>query len=343
VSSSAAAMGGPDAPHESRAGWLKLLSCEVDPQGDSLALELLLAGQLYKGHLTRVPPADTVPAAAAPEPAAAAQVLAAASAGAGNDDGPTGGGVVEASEAAAVLDFAKQREGMCFLCALPFAKHTEGATPGQTLAQAAAVQTALANNEVGTAAAALAGSADSTGAAVRSEADDGPIAAAAAAAQSQGTQLPPQHLQQQQAGQEHKGPVQQEQQHKESSMLAALGPAVQCELGPGCCIILHQACAEASAKAAAVGPQQQQQQHEASCMQQLLACLSNQCCGCGQRAASLQCAAPGCSRMFHVPCVQGMGASLSQVGTCSDSCLANRILWYIVAILQALEAGVMCI
>jgi hypothetical protein len=48
--------------------------------------------------------------------------------------------------------------------------------------------------------------------------------------------------------------------------------------------------------------------------------LSNHCCGCGQRAASLQCAAPRCSRMFHVPCVQGMGASLSQVGTGGDSC-----------------------
>jgi hypothetical protein len=114
----------------------------------------------------------------------------------------------------------------------------------------------------------------------------------------------------------------QQQQQQQGSMMGGGGPAVPYELCDGLSLMLHQACSEATAKAAhlrqhAANPQQQM----APPAQLLLACLSSHCCGCDQRAATLHCSAPGCSRIFHLPCVQVMGASVLQVrrggATCS--------------------------
>jgi hypothetical protein len=126
--------------------------------------------------------------------------------------------------------------------------------------------------------------------------------------------------------------------------MSSLGPAVHWDLGSSCCLSLHKACAEASVKATAwqqhphSWQQQRLQQGDGEAagspsVQQLLACLARHCCGCDQRAATLHCAAPGCSRWFHVPCVQAMGALQLQVGgmvvscPCMHACMHASLCW----------------
>jgi pyruvate/2-oxoglutarate dehydrogenase complex dihydrolipoamide acyltransferase (E2) component len=173
---------------------------------------------------------------------------------------------------------------------------------------AAALQAAAVKNEAG--AVTPAGAAAAAAAAAVGQAGTGLAEAAPGTAKS-GLVLKQEQQQEQQAA-----GVQQQQG---TMMMSSLGPAVPYDLCDGCCLMLHQACSEATAKAAdvrqrAANPQQQQQQQQMAPPAQLLfASLSSHCCGCDQRAATLQCLAPGCSRMFHVPCVQGMGASVLQV------------------------------
>lgn len=148
---------------------------------------------------------------------------------------------------AVLQDFARQREGMCLLCALPFApQQSQQQQPPATSGAAAATTTDSAEDLAS--------------------------------------------------------------RQQEQGMMAALGSSVRCQLGGDCCVLLHQACAEWSAIAAGGAT--------VPTGRQLLACLSSQCSGCNQRAATLQCAVPGCNRAFHVPCVQAMGASVTQVGKC---------------------------
>jgi len=299
-------------------GWLRLLSCSVEQQGESLALELLLAGQLYKGHLTRVSAAQAAAAAAQ----AAAPTLSAAAAG-----GPTlqqqqqeEEAAPDANQAAALMDFAEQREGMCFLCALPLVK--EEKLPSAA-GDAAVVEPGVAQpvkREAATTGAQQAGvDAEATGLpAVETLQLLPPIPQHEQQQQQQqkqasGDALPSETAatQQQQQQQQHEETA---EPHQEATMMTRLGHTVQCDLGNGCSLMMHQACAEWSAKSADMQQPQSRQLQELPSTQQLLACLPRQCCGCDQKAATLQCAATGCSRMFHVPCVEAMGAVLLQVG-----------------------------
>jgi hypothetical protein len=227
----AAAFGGVGAD----VGDCKLLSCAVEQQGNQLALELLLAGQLYRGCLARV----ALAAGAAP-PAGAA-----AAASGGVEAQPQ---LATDAGLAAVLEVAQQRQGMCILCALPFAAQQQQQPPS--------------------------GDADS--------APPPPLCSE----QEQQLQLASAGLHAQQ-----------------QAMLQALGQPLTLSLAAadGSCIALHEACAGQHAASA-----QQQQQHVAHC-------LSRHCCGCRQRGASLWCGAPGCSKAFHVPCLEAMGAVVTQV------------------------------
>jgi hypothetical protein len=231
--------------------------------------------------------------------AAAAAGAAAAGAAAGELLGPGGlqqqqqaaleaAQVLSDSDRAALVDFAQQRQGMCFMCALPLLLPHSLNFAGKQ----AAVEAAPA---VGGAAAA-----DATGTRPGSATEAG----AAAAADVQGGSQPAGTHEQQQ----------QQQLLQQGSMMAALGLALKLDLGQDCSLLLHQGCAEWSVQAAATTALQQQQQHlQQPSAQQLLACTSSQCCGCGQKGASLHCDASGCSRSFHLPCVPGMGAALLKV------------------------------